>query len=328
MVSCERSHMEYIQFLCYDTLCSIRVLPPPGVPAAELLASAEKIARQVETTLNMYDSSSELSQLCARSRPHERYPISPILYEFLDINLRFAQTTGGVFDPTVGPLVKAWRFGSYHPKVPEQAKLNELLRCVGYEHVHLAEPGTVFFDTDGIILDPGGAGKGFALGLVSEYFRQRGVTCAALDFGGNLFVIGNKPGEGGRAAQPWLAAIQSPHDQEQILGTVPLSDQGIATSSWYEHSFYQDGVLYHHIIEPSTGKPKPIELSSVSIISSQAVYTDLMSTAFFLLGIERGEALIRELKKTQQVDLEYVAVLPDGTIRCSDGAGFQSADNS
>lgn len=317
--------MEHIQFLCYDTLCSVRVLPPPGVPAAELLASAERIARQVESTLNMYDSRSELSQLCARSRPHERYPISPILYEFLDINLRFAQTTGGFFDPTVGPLVKAWRFGTQHPEVPEQEALNALLCRVGYEHVHLTESGTVSFDTDGIVLDPGGSGKGFALGLVSDYFRQQGVTCAALDFGGNLFVIGNKPGEGEQSGQPWLAAIQSPHDQGQILGTVPLSNQGIATSSWYEHGFYQDGVLYHHILDPGTGKPKPIELSSVSILSSKAVYTDLMSTAFFLLGIERGEALIEDLQKTQEVDLEYVAVLPDGTIRCSDGAGFQRA---
>ena len=81
-----------------------------------------------------------------------------------------------------------------------------------------------------------------------------------------------------------------------MFGTVQLQDAGIATSSWYEHSFQKNGTVYHHLLDPRTGYPMPLTLKSVSILSSRPVYTDLLSTAFFILGEEEGGVLVDRLR--------------------------------
>ena len=92
-----------------------------------------------------------------------------------------------------------------------------------------------------------------------------------------------------------------------MFGTVQLQDAGIATSSWYEHSFQKNGTVYHHLLDPRTGYPMPLTLKSVSILSSRPVYTDLLSTAFFILGEEEGGVLVDRLRRDSGEMIEYVA---------------------
>ena len=157
-----------------------------------------------------------------------------------------------------------------------------------------------------------------------DRLRQGGVRQAVLDYGGNLFVIGaHQDAQGG--TRPWKVEIRDPDNTGSVFGTVQLQDAGIATSSWYEHSFQKNGTVYHHLLDPRTGYPMPLTLKSVSILSSRPVYTDLLSTAFFILGEEEGGVLVDRLRRDSGEMIEYVAVREDGTVAASPGAAFAPA---
>ena len=176
-------------FLAYDTLCRIAAeIPEDG---EQLLEQCEEEAHGLERTLSMFDPDSELSRLCRDIRPGEAVPVSETLYTFLEQNLEICRLSSGAFDPTVGPVVKLWDFLSQTPRIPSAERIRAVLDRVGYQHVRLdRNTRTVTFDLSGIGLDPGAAGKGFALGLTVDRLRQGGVRQAVLDYGGNMFVIG------------------------------------------------------------------------------------------------------------------------------------------
>ena len=287
-------------FLAYDTLCRIAAeIPEDG---EQLLEQCEEEAHGLERTLSMFDPDSELSRLCRDIRPGEAVPVSETLYTFLEQNLEICRLSGGAFDPTVGPVVKLWDFLSQTPRIPSAERIRAVLDRVGYQHVRLdRNTRTVTFDLSGIGLDPGAAGKGFALGLIGAHQDAQGGT------------------------RPWKVAIRDPDNTGSVFGTVQLQDAGIATSSWYEHSFQKNGTVYHHLLDPRTGYPMPLTLKSVSILSSRPVYTDLLSTAFFILGEEEGGVLVDRLRRDSGEMIEYVAVREDGTVAASPGAAFTPA---
>ena len=283
-------------FLAYDTLCRIAAeIPEDG---EQLLEQCEEEAHGLERTLSMFDPDSELSRLCRDIRPGEAVPVSETLYTFLEQNLEICRLSGGEFDPTVGPVVKLWDFLSQTPRIPSAERIRAVLDRVGYQHVRLdRNTRTVTFDLSGIGLDPGAAGKG----LIGAHQDAQGGT------------------------RPWKVAIRDPDNTGSVFGTVQLQDAGIATSSWYEHSFQKNGTVYHHLLDPRTGYPMPLTLKSVSILSSRPVYTDLLSTAFFILGEEEGGALVDRLRRDSGEMIEYVAVREDGTVAASPGAAFAPA---
>jgi FAD:protein FMN transferase len=317
--------MRQLSFFAYDTLCTVGAEVPANCDAERLLIGARDIALAVESTLNMYDPTSELSRLCSVYIPGADYCVSDMLFTFLESNLYLAKLTDGAFDPTIGPLVKLWDFLSDDPKVPDPEQMAQLLQHVGYQHISLdTERKTLLFDAPGLTIDPGASGKGFALGLVVDYLRKSGVTAATCNFGGNIFVIGEKQDDTCALKMPWKIAILNPDDRQNIIGTVELVDKGISTSSWYEHCFIKENKKFHHLLDTHTGMPKPLHLKSVSIISTNALFTDLLSTAFFMLGEEDGKYLLKRLSAESNEVIEYVAVLEDGSVSASLDSSFRA----
>lgn len=301
-------------FVAYDTLCTVRLFS--DTPCRELIDGVQHLALEVQNALNMYDSDSELSRLCRESRTGQSYPISPMLLDFLLWNQRFYLETGGAFDPTVGGLVKLWDFLADDPRVPTEAEIAAQRSKTGFSRVHINEAQRcVSFGCEDLVIDPGASGKGYALKLAVNYLRSAGVEQAVLDFGGNMFAIGGRPADG----RSWRVALRDPDDPTTYSGTVELYDCGIATSSWYEHSFVRDGTIYHHLLDPRTGRPKPLTLKSVSILSSDGAFTDFLSTAVFLLGEDDGTALIQRLREQSGERIDYVLIRKDGSVCASPG---------
>lgn len=184
-------------FLAYDTLCRIAAeIPEDG---EQLLEQCEEEAHGLERTLSMFDPDSELSRLCRDIRPGEAVPVSETLYTFLEQNLEICRLSGGAFDPTVGPVVKLWDFLSQTPRIPSAERIRAVLDRVGYQHVRLdRNTRTVTFDLSGIGLDPGAAGKGFALGLTVDRLRQGGVRQARAGLRREPVCDRRAPGRAGR----------------------------------------------------------------------------------------------------------------------------------
>lgn len=313
-----------VRFVAYDTLCRVELLEWHGKNNAQaLLDGACDIAMRVQSTLNMYDDASELSVLCRTYRAGEAVRVSPMLFRFLAQNLEVCRVSGGAFDPTVAPLVKLWDFLAESPRVPETAKLQAALASVGHTHISLDKNNsTVIFDMPGISIDPGASGKGFALGLTAAWLRQNGVERAVLNFGNNLYAIGPKGFDETGVPIPWKTAIRSPENHAGIIGTVPLCNAGVSTSSWYEHCFTKDGEVYHHLLDPRTGRPAQTDVKSMSVVSSSGMFTDVLSTAFYVLGIGKTLTMCDTLRRDTAEMIEYVAVANDGRVVSSPQAGF------
>lgn len=296
--------MHNYRFIAFDTLCQLQVCDAISESVFESLASqVEKSSRDVEATLSMYDDNSELSRLCSSSSIDSWIPISKMLHAFLLENKRMYEWTNGCFDPTIGSAVKLWDFLANEPSVPSSNMLTEQLQYVGFDKIRIdSDLPRVKFYSPIKLIDPGASGKGFALKQAVNILRGENIKSACLNYGGNIYVIGYKL----QYAEPideqvhtnlkWKIGIINPNDT-YIQHIEELSDEGISTSSWYEHGFKKDNKVYHHIIDPRTGYPVELDFDSVSIISNDAFYTDLVSTPFFLLGAKEGAKLIERIHK-------------------------------
>ncbi|MEA4959454.1 MAG: FAD:protein FMN transferase, partial [Anaerolineaceae bacterium] len=234
-----------ISFIAYDTVCRVQASADDEVSVEKALQEIRQSALEVESTLSMYDKNSELSRMNCSYVVDVPYPISSLLLASLPYNLTIAKMTEGAFDPTIGPLVRLWDFLNDEPKVPDYSTIEQVLKRVGYQHIHLDQKRkTITFSQSNMILDPGASGKGFALGLALDLLRKNKISHGVIDYGGNLYVHGGKIQTGA----PLITAIRDPQETNSILGTVPLVDKAIATSSWYEHYFTIEGKVYHHIL--------------------------------------------------------------------------------
>ena len=232
--------------------------------------------------------------------------------------LEIAEMTDGAFDPTVYPLMKAWGFasenGENNYRVPENVE--SLLSLVDYRKLHLQEITAgedagefqaTFPATEPMGLDLGGIAKGYTSQKVLETIRSAGADTAVISLGGNVGVMGTKPD-----GTPWTVAIRNPNGEENdYLATLSLSGQEqpqyVITSGGYERYFEQDGVCYHHILDPSTGYPADTGLLSVTVVSSDGTLADALSTALFVMGGDKAQAFWR-----QHSD-EFDMILYDGT---------------
>ena len=308
--------MENITFTSFDTLCRVAFEKPADTDGSALLVGVRGIANDVHSRLSMYDDRSELSRLCQDYKPGAPIKVSELLFEFLRRTLEISRLSGGALDPTVAPYMRLWDYSSGHPKIPSDEALIEASHRIGWESIELGV-GTITLHKSRMEIDPGASGKGYALDLAARYLRENGVQRGFIDFGGNLYAFGKRDHK-----EPWRVAIRHPDHAYQSLGVCHLENMAIATSSWYEHCFSEGDQLCHHILDPRTGRPVSLKLKSVSIISSDAMLTDVLSTAVFVLGLEEGFALIDKVRAITKETIEYVIVSDDDCIHKSSGLSF------
>lgn len=239
--------------------------------------------------------------------------------EVIRAGLRYGHVSQGLFDITVGQVAAMWNFTGENPAVPDSGALAEAVKHVNYKNVTVEDTadgkGAVVQVADSQAqLDLGGIAKGFIADKAAASLRSKGVTSGILNFGGNIICIGEKA-EG----IPFSIGVEKPFSSEggaekEILGTIGVADQAVVTSGTYERKFYQDGVLYYHILDPKTGYPRDTDLDGVSIIGPSSTDCDGLSTTCLMLGLEAGKALIDSLP-----DVEAVFVAKDGRIVTTDG---------
>lgn len=307
-----------LEFYAYETYCMIRIEERPD--GEEILRECRDIALKVEKTLNMYDPLSELSTMNRTYQPGQPYHVTGLLFDFIKICIEMAEICKGAFDPTVGRLVKEWKIGSGRETVLGRKDIRKLLEKTGYDHVKLIDKEQgILTDIPGIIFDPGAAGKGYALDLVAEYLRSKNVQRGCLDFGGNLYVLealaGQKDSlaEGTKEETCWRIGIRHPDDPAKIMACVSAKNQAVSTSSWYEHYFVKNGKTYCHLLNPATGMPADSGLLSVTILASRGIHADILSTAFYVLGEEKGREVL-EIMKQEGTILNGVIMRADGEI--------------
>lgn len=212
--------------------------------------------------------------------------------------LRYADLSGGAFDVTVGPLVKAWGVFTDNPRVPSQDEINTLLSLVDYKKITVdSETLHAGLENSGQIVDLGAIAKGYAGDEAVNIYRSYGIKSAYVNLGGNVVALGNKPD-----GSPWKIGVQNPRAESgRYLGILEVSDKAVVTSGDYERFFEADGKRYHHIIDPKTGYPADSGLISVTIVAERSIDADALSTAVFVLGPDEGMKLVEKIEGIEAV---------------------------
>lgn len=216
--------------------------------------------------------------------------------------------TDGLFSTTIAPLMEAWGFTSGDYRVPDEAELSALLAHVDDEEIAISD-STVTIPADAKV-DLGGIAKGFTSARVMEIFRENGIKNGILSLGGNVQALGTKPD-----GSLWRVGLQDPSDERALFATLELADKAVITSGAYERNFEQDGIVYHHIIDPRTGYPAESGLSSVTIVSDDGTLADGLSTALFIMGKEAAV----EFWRSHRDDFDMVLLADDGAVTVSAG---------
>jgi thiamine biosynthesis lipoprotein len=212
--------------------------------------------------------------------------------------LIFSDKTGGLFDPSIGPLVKAWNIGTDYAAIPKTDVLHRSMSLVNYHDIIIDDKNeTVFLTKKGMKLDLGAIAKGYAADDIARLLKSKKIKKAIIDLGGNIYALGEKePGK------DWNIGIRDPETErgEPIL-SISVNNTSVVTSGIYERFFEANGKKYHHILDPRTGYPAENDLLSVTIVATSSMDADALSTSTFLLGADKGMSLIEQTKNVDAI---------------------------
>lgn len=259
--------------------------------------------QEIEDRMTANSLDSEIATINQKAG-QEAVTVSEDTFFVIEKALRYAELTGGKFDPTIQPVVKLWQIGTDEARVPAPAEIEAKLPLVDYRAVELdATQKTVYLPQAGMGLDLGGIAKGYAADEAVAILKAHGVKKALINLGGNIYVLGTNPNN-----ESWKIGIQDPEEERnQYIAILAVQDATLVTSGPYERFLEVDDQVYHHILDPATGYPADTGLLSVTIVTTKSIDADALSTSVFALGREAGLELINSLAEVEAViiDDEY-----------------------
>jgi len=254
--------------------------------------------KRIEDLLSKYNPDSEISKLNKSGKLY----VSPETFYIIKKSKEFWQLSDGAFDITVGVLVDLWGFTDKKYSLPAEERIKNVLELVGSDKIILHDKDNIVeFKTLGMNLDLGAIAKGYALDCAADKLKKAGINSCLINAGGQVYCLGDKFGK------PWKIAIRDPREKD-FAGYLELKDKSVSTSGDYEQYFIRNKHRYSHILNPKTGFSADSGIISVTVIASSGLTADALSTAIFVLGKEKGEALAKKFPDVQVkiIEKKYV----------------------
>jgi thiamine biosynthesis lipoprotein len=268
------------------TLVSMTVEGPRRDLLEQGVNDAYREMSRLSDMMNHYNPDSVVSQI-NRQAGAQPVTIPRELMEVLAMARKVSERSEGAFDITVGSL-KVWRFDPENPVMPSPDEIRHALPLVNFRHVILNEKHrTVLLKQYGMRIDLGGIAKLYILDAGMQVLKQRGITHAMINGGGDVAVMGSHRG------RPWRIGIRHPRRGDVLLGTVELTQGWVVTSGDYERYFFRDGKRYHHILDPRTGYPTEGP-QQVTLVANDFKQVNGYTLAIMVRGAEWGRALMAQ----------------------------------
>jgi thiamine biosynthesis lipoprotein len=268
---------------------------------AEVMAEMQRIDQQ----FSPYIDTSELSRLnrLAAKNPQK---ISDEMLLLLDSALKVGELTNGAFDITFASVGHLYNYREQEK--PSDKEITIKQAAIDYRKI-LIQNKTVSFSHPDVVIDLGGIAKGYAADRAIEIFKRHGIEHGSFSAGGDSRLLGDRKG------RPWLVGIENPRQPDAIAITLPLANVAVSTSGDYERFFIdkETGERVHHIINPRSGKSVK-GVTSVTILGETGLQTDPLSTSVFVLGVEKGLALINQIE-----DVDAIIIDSKGKVHYSLG---------
>lgn len=289
------------------TLVSITtVAPTKDIAQASMEAGFHEIKR-LEQLLSTWIQASELSQVNAAAG-RQPVAVGPEALDLVLHSLEMAGLTEGGFNIAVGPAVEAWSVTD-RQRIPSHAELQSLKPLIDWSAVQVDRTAhTIFLPVPGMRIDVGGIGKGYAADRAAEAMKKAGATGGVVALSGDIKTFGHLPGMKG-----FSVGIRHPRQDGVLVATIDLQDEAISTAGDYERYFEREGVRYHHILDPVLLEPAR-KCQSVTVIAAEGTVADGLDTGIFVLGPEKGMALVERLP-----DVEAVIIDDQGRMTVSSG---------
>lgn len=307
--SMERDYSESGIF--FDTLVSINIY---GTTDKTVIKDCLILCEEYENKLSRTIDTSEISKL--NKAQGEWVELSEDTIDLIEQAVEYSKITDGAFDITIAPLTELWHVKDNDGVVPSEEEIEEAKAHVDYRNIEIDGNRVRLKDKEAQI-DLGGIAKGYIADKLKALMLERGVESAMINLGGNIAVIGTK-----KDGSNWNIGIQKPFaDRNEVIGSVSVQDKTVVSSGIYERYFEVQGEIYHHILDPVTGRPSDSDLEAVTIIGESSAIADVLSTSCVLLGSEKGMELIEEIP-----GVEGVFVRRDGVVLESSGGGVKKVD--
>jgi thiamine biosynthesis lipoprotein len=283
----------------------IEVAGPDAVALEAAIDAAVAELRRIEDLMTDWRDS-PLTRLNARAGegPIE---VPEELAKLVARALAIAEATGGAFDPTYKAAGSLWDFKAKPPRIPSDEALAAALEHVGWQKVKVDLDASTIELPRGTTLGLGGIAKGYGVDRAMTVLMERGIRHAIVNAGGDLKALGRRQGE------PWRVAVKHPRDRDRVLAVIPVSNVCLVTSGDYERFFELEGVRYHHILDPRTGRPSQ-GCMSATVLAPDAAFADALATALCVLKPEEGLAIVAKLPR-----VEALVVGLDGQVHTTKG---------
>ena len=287
-----------------DTYMTVTAYGPNAEMAVD---QAQQEIERLDALLSTGAETSEVAQINANGGGTLSEDTTYLLERSLDLY----DSTNGVFDIAIYPIMDAWGFTTGNYTVPSDETIENLLTLTDANNIiYDKDESSISFAKDGMKIDFGGIAKGYTSGRIADIYRECGVTSGLINLGGNVQVVGTKT-DGSK----WRVAVQSPETEDDYLGILSTADRAVITSGGYERYFEQDGVKYHHIIDPSTGHPANNGLVSVTIVSADGTLADGLSTSLFIMGKDKAA----EYWRAHSDEFDTILEDEDGVLYVTEG---------
>ena len=283
-----------------STVITVSV-PRNSENADELIAKAKELIYSIENSESVNINNSDIAKFNKSENGIEG--VCEDTKSILTTALDLADKTKGAFNPCIGTLSSLWNITGENPTVPSDNSIKEAHSHTDYNSVLIS--GNMLLKSDSALkIDTGGITKGYALQKTVELLSQS-AEYGTVSFGGNVGVFGKKP-DGAK----WKVGIKNPFDTSKEIGYIRIDDGYIAVSGDYERYFEENGIRYHHILDPETGYPVDNGVHSVAVYAKDATLGDALSTALFVMGYEKGV----EFYRSGIYDFEALFITDDGVF--------------
>lgn len=281
-------------------------LEPNGNQSAQqLIDSVKGEMTRIDELMSPYIESSQLSKLNREAYQRDVH-INAELFQLLATAEQVSRQTEGAFDISYASV--GYQYDYRNHQRPNTEAINNSLAAINYQAIQLdPQQQSVRFLKPGLKIDLGGIAKGHAVKSSMEKLKLAGIEHALISAGGDTTILGDRHG------RPWYVGIKHPRAENKTAVHLPLSDESISTSGDYERYFVEDGVRYHHIINPKTGDSAR-NVVSVTVVGKDATWVDALSTAVFVRGLKQGMALIDTMP-----DYEAIIIDNQQTLHLSSG---------
>ncbi|MDY4105596.1 MAG: FAD:protein FMN transferase [Oscillospiraceae bacterium] len=294
------------QIFAMDTVMTLTAYGEAAGPALDAAAA------QINETARLLDPEQEGSLVWTLNHSGgAQTEIPELLYHMLDTAGTVYARSGGALDLSVYPVVRTWGFIDQAYRVPSPDEIAAAMEGVDYAAVTFEQTGDTCFAAvpDGMEISFGSVAKGAMSDAVVDTLRENGVTSAVISLGGNVQTLGLRPD-----GSDWTVAVQDPHDTGTFLGTIAVGETAVVTSGSYQRYFEENGMVYHHIIDPATGYPADSGLLSATVVCPDGAMADCLSTAMFVLGEDGALDYWRTWG-----GFELLLVTTDGRVVLTDG---------